>query len=173
MRVLASFLIGLYSPFVFSTHHENAFSVSPLWGYDYFGEAVHTEDHSMPLLAFSYDLTPQVGMEFLIGDTKSERTRPSLQNGETDTEESIYFFNAIYHFRKDKAFQPYLTGGLGINRLTNNDYDTSGETAADLGIGAEYFFINNIALRGDVRDINIFYDNRNDILASIGLTLLF
>lgn len=167
--------IGILSIFAatatYASHRAGSFGISGMYGYYNFGSSAHTEDHAMPLLGLSYDLTDQVGMELLIGDMSTDKTRPSQENGSTSANTALYMINAVYHYRKGQAFQPYITGGMGIIRLTNDDYDNNEQLGFNAGAGVEYYLAKDFALRGEVRGIYSPYDSRLDYMPSVGFTI--
>jgi outer membrane protein W len=172
-RLFFLFLFACYSMLTFAAHRQNDVYLSVMGGYYDFGDAARTKNGFFPSMSLGYDITQQVGVEFFGGYMNTERTRPSQANGSTDTTLALYLLNGVYHFRKDSLLQPYVTGGLGVISLTNNDYDASQNPAADIGGGIEYFLSPHIALKGDMRLINTFYLSRVDVLSSVGISVLF
>lgn len=171
IKVGISILSLLTATTCFASHRAGSFGISPMYGYYNFGSSAYTKDHAMPLLGLSYDVTDQVGMELLLGGTSTDKTRPSQENGKSSASAGLYMINAVYHYRKAQAFQPYITGGMGFLRLTNEDYDPDEQLGFNAAVGAEYFLTKNFALRGEVRGVYATSDARFDYIPSIGITL--
>lgn len=81
----------------------------------------------------------------------------------------IYKVDAVYHFPQIWKLSPYVAAGAG--GLTLNPEKGKARTRAmiDYGGGVEYFLLDRLALRGDVRHIITFNDTFNNVMYTAGL----
>ncbi len=143
---------------------ENQFSyaLSPYVGYHYFSDNRPYKDSFEAGIRAEKYLTDAWGVEFGVGwsPTKNEVTGNSK-------DDLTYSLNGTYHFLlSNPVFQPYLTAGLAGDYIEN--ISLNGPNA---GIGAQVFLADGIALRPEVRYINLL-NAREECVVSLGLTFL-
>ncbi len=85
--------------------------------------------------------------------------------------------NGVYNFEVAswEKVVPFLTAGVGIHSFSPDAGDGTTDLAINFGGGAKIFMTERLALRGDVRDNVIFFDNNttHNLSLSGGLTWFF
>lgn len=81
-----------------------------------------------------------------------------------------YFANYVHEFMQTSWFAPYALGGLGYERLGVEINGMNHDAFVQVGVGARFIATKWLHLKAEVRDAIIF-DGRNDLVASIGLTI--
>lgn len=136
----------------------------------------------------------QIGAEYMITDRFSveaaySRQNPSIDGNNTadhnmDIKDSRWHLDGLYYFKNGTRWVPYVAGGAGEGRF---DYDvddayapTAGfndhhdrETQINLGGGLRFFLTDHASLRADARVVHSLDENKNDIVASLGLSFSF
>jgi OOP family OmpA-OmpF porin len=124
--------------------------------------------------ALGYDFTDNWGTEFSASFIDS-----GTRHGDSvDVDTYFYHLDALYHFTYLGEFQPFLAAGVGGMTF---DYrgDVHGKDpsatafAFNYGGGFEYFIVENFALRGDLRHIITTDGGHNDLMGTVGITVLF
>lgn len=81
-----------------------------------------------------------------------------------------YFANYVHELMQTSWFAPYALGGLGYERLGIETNGMNHDAFVQVGIGARFIATKWLHLKAEVRDAIIF-DGRNDLVASVGLTI--
>lgn len=165
--ILALLMMGGQS---FGANRQGAIILTPIVGYYHYTDKRHIDNQTMGGFNLGYGLYDQWSAEFFFGKISSRQER----NDKRGVSGELYLLNGAYHFRVFSPLQPYVFGGVGAMRLgpeTNGDANT--QANFDAGGGLAYFFSDNIALRGDVRDVYTPVGGKNDYLASFGVSILF
>lgn len=141
---------------------------------------------------YSYGLTPYLGYH-IFDDKRDYKDRPeagirvekfldqvwSIEAGAgyvptkkvstgQDKDDLTYLLNVTYNFLLGKSkFIPYVTAGLGGDYIERNSLN-----GPNAGIGARWFLTDTVALRPEVRYINLL-KGREDYVISVGLNFLF
>jgi OOP family OmpA-OmpF porin len=161
---------------------EGAFSLSPMVGYYGFEGDQNTDDGIVAGLALGYNVSKRWATELEFRYIDTEIAPPNASN--EDLSASSLGLNALYHFRPDKDFVPYLSAGFGIMYFDAEDFDVDSDYIMNWGVGAKYFFTDNTALRADLRHIIDFHSDRewdrvsgddidHNYMASVGLFFQF
>ncbi|MDP2226954.1 MAG: OmpA family protein [Moraxellaceae bacterium] len=152
----------LLAPLTAAVQAEVTFT--PMASYHFFDGSKATEDHEGYALALGYRFTPAIALELHHG-----RTQTQLEVGGkvTDSRSSL---DAYYAFNADSRFSPYLLLGAGEGRYKAvAPGANSQDTIINGAVGAFFRFNDNVALRGEIRNVfNSDYDV-NDQLALLGL----
>lgn len=81
-----------------------------------------------------------------------------------------YFANYVHELMQTSWFAPYALGGLGYERLGIETNGMNHDAFVQVGVGARFIATKWLHLKAEVRDAIIF-DGRNDLVASVGLTI--
>lgn len=146
---------------------QGAFSVSPSIGYHAFDSNQKLDDAAAFGLSLGYNLTSRWAVEL---DGRFTSTETDLKSGEgsnVDVDVWNYSLNALYHFKPEGPFVPYLTGGFGNSVYLADGYKDDEDFHLNAGVGAKYFFSEDTALRLEARYIAGFHsDDRWDVTGS-------
>jgi len=168
---LTTFTLGFSAATVaVAGNRSGAISFSPMVSYFAFDNKQGLENEFMPNLNLGYGFNKNWGAELGLGWFRAETdTTPSRK-----VDGGLYTLNGLYHFLPDQHFDPYLTAGVGI-LYQHNPLSTfaSSQSILNAGGGAQYFVTQNIALRGDVRDVYTMNRGTHDLLFGLGLSFLF
>ena len=130
----------------FGAVKEGSFSVSPLVGGYSFDDDQHLDSTLVLGLRAGYNFTKNLGVEALY----DYATKANASGVGSDRSLNRLGGQALYHFFPDNAFVPYLAAGYSGLHFQGVE-GTHG--AFDYGVGAKYFLTDNVALRGDIRQI--------------------
>jgi OOP family OmpA-OmpF porin len=153
-------------------------SFTPVVGAYLFDGKQHLEANEVYGARVGYNFTDALGIEALFDYShNNESTHPAIKPGI-----SMYRYGGelLYHFFPSSMFVPYVAAGIaGVNYDGNSDgtfnkgYKKT-QAAFDYGIGAKLFLSENIALRGDVRQIIYRYDRTySNYESTIGVYFAF
>lgn len=129
-------------------------------------------------LAIGYNLTERLGWELSLGYIEAEAKTGDIDN----VDGYLAHLDLLYHFRPDKAFVPFVVGGLGaVSYRAGGDARNDENALFNLGAGFKYFLLDNVALRADVRglldidtgDSSREHDNFKNLAMTGGLTFQF
>ncbi len=135
--------------------------------YYHFSHKRDLKNTALPNIALAYNFNEHWGIEaawgFLHANQKdsedSSNDSPFFNTFNNDVEHetthgNLYTIDGIYRFNPYHRLEPYVIAGIGVLGLkpnTNNDSTQSGVLNA--GLGAQLFFGERVALRGEVKDI--------------------
>lgn len=130
-----------------------AFTLSGLLGgYGYGGEQ-DLEGGPVVGVRGGYNFTKYFGAEALFDYTKAESTEDDVADAHTFR----YGGDLLLHLWPDNNLVPYLAAGYGALSL-DLDHENVTKGIFDYGVGVKYFFTDDLALRGDARQL-IFRDD--------------
>lgn len=159
------------------------FEVGPFAGYHFFENDQNLKDNLTYGIRFGYSFTPKWAIEGALSTVSSEVDDSSLvgaSEGEfrsptEDVDLTLYQVDALYHFRPENKFSPYLVGGFG-----SADYSPSISSKEmstfNVGVGAKYWIAENFALRFEMRNhlvSEVFEHSFNNISATVGASFAF
>jgi len=135
------------------------------------------EDSPIYGLALGYNLTDRLGWELSLGYIEAEAKTGDIDN----VDGYLAHLDLLYHFRPDKAFVPFVEGGLGAVSYRPGSTSNDENALINLGVGFKYFFLDNVALRADVRglldidtgDSSREHDTYKNVAMTGGLTFQF
>ena len=174
-------------PFVSLAAHaqvtEGSYSLSPYVGQNLIHNRQNLDDSLVYGARLGYAFTPHFSLEGALGfvDTNVEDTTITgaregrYRSPVDDVEVNFYNLDALYHFHPDQRFNPYLVAGLGAARYSPEIADKDMATF-NFGLGAKYWFNDNLGLRFDLRDYvvgEVFQESFNNIQATVGLAFAF
>ncbi len=153
---------------VCSEHKTKVFTLTPSIGRYVFDCEQKIKTDLCFSLGAGYNFTKNWGLEAFLNylDTESKCCGD-------DVSASLYHLDGLYHFNIHPQFTPYCAAGLGSINLNYDQKDDESGFLFNYGAGAKYFFLENVALRGDLRHIISFDETYNNILISLGLTFQF
>lgn len=154
--------------------------VSPFGGYSFFEKRQNLEHSPVIGARLGYNFTDRLGIEGTWQFMKSEvdnRSIPFTREGQftspiNDVKTHQLKADLLFHFMPDKAFNPYITAGYGVNHYSPKINDRN-MSFVDFGVGAKYWLAENIALRGDVRDNLIFDEHIHNVETTLGVVFRF
>lgn len=143
------------APPLLAGERAGAFSVSPFIGGYTFDGAQHLETRPAYGLRLGYDVTKNFGVEGVFSYIPTESTRGfGSQNTIT------YHLDLLYNFQNESKLVPYLAiGGGGMNIDSTVFTKNTFTGTANVGGGLKYFITDDIAIRGDLRQIFLFNGN--------------
>jgi OOP family OmpA-OmpF porin len=145
----------------FAGNKEDQFSISALAGGISFDGKQHLESHPVVGLRLGYNFTKAFGVEGLFDYANTEGTI-----SDSNVDFFRYGGEMLYHFMPDNKFVPFVAAGYAA---VNFKHDTATNSAKepvgafDYGAGMKYFFMDDVALRGDVR--HLIYENKKTLHA--------
>jgi OOP family OmpA-OmpF porin len=163
-------LLTLFAVNGMSEIRKGSVSLNPNIGGYIFQGGQHIDDDLTYGLGLGYSFTENWGVE---GNFNYVNTDSNADSSDGEKVEAyLYRLDAVYHFMPENKLVPYLSAGVGAIRI-NGDIDNKGsDPLLDLGGGIKYFITENLAVRGDVRQI-ITDDPNYNLIYTVGLTYLF
>ena len=152
--VAASLLIMASA--AYAANKEETFSISPTFGGYTFDGRQHLDSNLLIGARVGYNFTKVFGVEALFDYVLPTDSTTGPMKGMATYR---YGGEMLYHFFPDNAFVPYLAAGYA--GLNFDGPDTRPRGAFDYGVGAKYFLKDNIAIRGDVRNLIYSTDRTN------------
>jgi OOP family OmpA-OmpF porin len=149
---------------------EGSVSLNPNIGGYVFQRGQHIDDDLAYGLGLGYNFTENWGVEGNFNYVNAD-SNASSSDGET-VEAYLYRLDALYHFMPEKKLVPYLAAGVGAIRIKGDINNKGSDPLLNYGAGVKYFLTENLALRGDVRQI-ITDDPNYNFIYTVGLTYLF
>jgi hypothetical protein len=148
-----------------------AITVTPTLGMDFFASKRDLNTASvLPAMALTYNVDDTWAIEGFYGALNTSYHSDS-HTGSVNGH--LYLVDGLYRFQAKGRCQPYLTGGLGVLYLNPNGTDAANQGNINIGAGTQLFFAENIALRGDIKDLYTMSGGKNDVLVSLGVSFLF
>jgi OmpA-OmpF porin, OOP family len=143
---------------------EGTLTLSPMIGGYVFEGNQHLDNGPAYGFAAGYNFGKNWGGElsFHVIDSHSDT--------EGDTDGYLLQLGGLYHFMPGKKLQPYVGAGSGFIVLDKQTAETTTRFLAYLGGGVEYFLTDNLALRGDVRYIEVFGTTNSNFMYTAGVT---
>lgn len=159
------------------------FEVSPFIGYHFFESEQNLENDLTYGIRFGYSFTRHWAVEgavSTIGTNVDDATISGASEGQfrspaDEVDLLLYLIDALYHFRPDNKFSPYVVGGYGAADYSPS-ISSEEMSTFNLGVGAKYWVADNLALRFEVRDHlvgEVFDHSYNNISATFGVSFAF
>jgi len=145
-------------------------TLTPAVGYYVFSNQRQIKNTAIPNAAIAYNFNDKWAIEGTVGIINTQSNTAGLPG----THGTLYLVDGLYRIKPYKIIEPYLTAGVGALNL-NNNYNNDALTQANInaGAGAQVFFTDCMAFRGEVRDLYTFVGGKNDVMFNLGLSLLF
>ena len=160
-----------------------SFELTPFAGYNLF-ESSQNLDHQFVFGGrIGYNFTRYFGIEAsgesihtnLEDRAKTAQTEGQFGHPMDKVHLTFYDIDAVYHFKPDGNFNPYISVGFGGVRYSPS-ISTQDMASFNVGVGAKLWVSDNIALRFDLRDhmVNeIMQERYHNLEATFGITFAF
>lgn len=159
------------------------FEVSPFVGYQMFQSKQNLENALTYGIRLGYNFTDRWALEGAVSMTGTSVDDASVTDPAKgqfaspidDVDLSLYQLDALYHFRPQNTFSPYVAFGYGMADYSPSISDKAMSTF-NLGIGAKYWLGENLAMRFDLRDhfvSELFDEGYHNLSATVGITFAF
>ncbi len=159
------------------------FELSPFVGYHLFESDQNLKDGLTYGIRFGYSITPRWAIEGAVSQVGSSVDDTSIVGASegqfrspmTDVDLTFYQLDALYHFRPDHKFSPYLVGGYGAADYSPS-ISSKEMSAFNLGAGAKYWLTDDLAMRFEVRNHlvgEVFDHSYNNLSATFGVSFAF
>lgn len=143
---------------------------------DFVPSTTEVENEVGYALALGYRFNPAFGLEANYGRTRSELEKPLVGPANNEIRDSRLSLDGYYAFNAEGTVSPYILLGGGEQRFKVVSSAAAATvpavnagTFANAALGAFVRFSDNVALRGEVRDVYTFDTENNDVLALLGL----
>jgi len=148
----------------------NTITLSPFIGGYTFDGTLHLRTRPEYGFRVGYNITPIWGVEGMYSNTPTELTKPQTPPT-NDVDTATYGMDILYHFMPKEKLVPFLAiGGRGFYADYPPSIHDKVSGGFDYGGGVKYFINDLIALRGDVRGILLFDQQRSNVEYSVGMT---
>jgi len=165
------------------TDNTGRLELSPFAGYHMFQSKQNLDDAFTYGVRLGYGLSPRWSIEGAVSMVGSEvddsslvATRSGQFSGPAgDVDLTLYQLDALYHFRPQSPFSPFIVLGYGAADYSPSISDKDMSTF-NLGVGAKYWMSDTIAMRFDLRDHyvgEVFSNSYHNLSATLGITLAF
>lgn len=134
-----------------------SFGLTPFVGGFLFDGVQHLEMMPMYGIRAGYNFTENFGFEGVFNYVRTEPTAGKYVIPGQGDKSNVYNYRGelLYHFMPKSRFVPFLAAGYGAQTIDPEKAKSDSHGAFSAGGGFKYFFTDNIALRGDVRDLVI------------------
>lgn len=157
-------------PLGYAANRENTAYIAPSVGYYHFSDKRDLDDDALWLLAGGFNFTSDWSVEAAYARIKTQSDTEPKPNVDIN----MYLFDLLYHFNSDQNFEPYVLAGFGVLNIDDStSNDPNDLVNGNVGVGLEYFFDRSVALRVDIRDLYTFSGGKNDLMATLGVRILF
>ena len=157
---------------------DGSLTISTMAGKCWFDSDYELQDNIQAGLAVGANITNNWGIELGVNYIDSSRL-VTPTGADEDVKAYFVHLDGLYHFMPENQFVPYLAAGLGGFAFDLDSEGTESDWSVNYGAGFKIFLIDQIAVRGDVRNV-ISWDDVTDPdetysnwLASIGLSFQF
>jgi OOP family OmpA-OmpF porin len=144
---------------------DGTITLSPLIGGYVFEGNQHLDNGPAYGFAAGYNFGKNWGSEFSFHVIDSHSSA-----GEGDADGYLFQIGGLYHFRPESKLQPYLQAGSGAIIIDKERSDTKTRFLISAGGGVEYFITDNLALRADMRYIQVFGTTNSNFMYTAGVT---
>ena len=148
--------------------HEGMFSITPHVGGFHFDDNLDLDDGYVVGVGAGYNFTENLSFEFVLDVVNMD-----TESGGEDMSGYMFRIDGLYHFRPEEKVVPYVAVGIGGMTFDPNIGDMETRLISNYGAGVKYYFMDNIALRGDVRHLFIEDQSHINILYTMGVDFLF
>ena len=160
-------------------YKQKLYEISPMFGYDMVEGNVGIKDdgHYFGGVEVQFNskdskLSPEFSVFYTPGADYDAKFAPK------DTSITRTAFNGVYTFDADDALVPFAKAGFGIEDVSDDVEGNSQGFFLDAGVGAKYFFTDNVALKAEALYMakvtgahNQYADNH--LVGMVGLTIAF
>jgi hypothetical protein len=173
LLALAGGLALLGSNAATAGNRAGAVTFTPGLGYDFFASKRHIRNTVVvPEIALGYNFDRNWGIEGQWGTFGTSYHGGYAQNqsvkGDLYTVAGLYHFNPYLH----DILEPYVSAGLGILYVHPNRSSADNQGDINAALGAQVFFAESVAFRGEVRDLYTMSGGKNDVMLNFGVSFL-
>lgn len=150
--------------------------INPFAAFQLFDDSRDLSETGTFGVGLEYRFKPNWAIEAMYSRADADRKNVS---GSSDFEE-IRVDGTYYFAGQDKAWNPYVSAGVGHADFGVNDtisYQTTGtdhdETRVNIGTGFRYNVSDSVSLRGDLREFHGIDDSTFDTQVSLGISFAF
>jgi len=153
-----------------------AWSITPFAGGYSFDDDENLDTSLLYGLRIGYNLTKEWSLEGVVtySDADGDHRLYGPQGSYKDDADMIgYRLEGLYNFLPDTDVVLFVAAGVGGRNL---DYDKAGDendVVLDYGVGFKWFFVEDWALRGDLRHLFIPDESDNNFEYTLGLSYFF
>jgi OmpA-OmpF porin, OOP family len=162
--VTAWLVLFLYATVTFAENCPGTYTASLFAGRARFDGDLHYFDEDFRGGAIGYEIGKKLSAELSYSFLHTEENK--VPGSDADATVSIMRAEALYHLprlKSDLTIVPFLAAGAGtfVFKSSRSGSSTDPDPAFDYGLGVKWFFIPDLAIRGDVRHA-IGFKNIND-----------
>ena len=157
---------------------EGSVTFSTSSGKMWFDSDYNLQDNTQVGISASTNLTRNWGVELGLNYVDSS-LKATMTGADKDVKTYFYHIDGLYHFTPEKQFVPYVAAGIGGLAFDPDDVGTENDYSFNYGGGFKIFLIENVAVRGDIRNV-ISWDDITDPdetysswLATLGVAFQF
>jgi OOP family OmpA-OmpF porin len=164
---------------------EGSVEVSPFVGFNFFDKNQNLKDHLELGGRLGYNVTKHFALEGtleFINTNVSDKSITAYRSGQFRSpmdKVDLYFYHldALFNFRPDERFNPFITFGFGGAhygpKISDRDMST-----VDVGVGAKVWIAERVAIRFDLRDnfvteVSPWQKGYQNLSAAVGLVFSF
>ncbi|PLX43880.1 MAG: outer membrane beta-barrel domain-containing protein [Deltaproteobacteria bacterium] len=167
LALLLSFAFAFGASPLYAANNAERVELSPFMGYAWFDDDLSIDDAPVFGVRLGYFLT----------ETWEAELSGYLASSEYDGGNDVNVFStdvdALYNFPGYGNFLPYLGAGVGLAGVDPQGESADYEFTANAAAGVRYFVTEDVAIRGDIREVHIFDDGDWNFIATVGLSLFF
>lgn len=165
---VASGLSLLASSFVNAGNRPGAFTFTPGVGVDFFAVKRDFNNTSvLPEISLTYNFDDRWAIEGTYNTFGTSYRNNRTVKGDLYLVDAIYRLTPIY-----TRIEPYVTAGFGVYYLNPNNTNANSQGNINLGVGAQLFFTDSIALRLEGRNLYTWVGGKNDQMINLGVSFL-
>lgn len=146
-------------------------SLSFAGGKFYFDQDRQMLNEGTGAVILGFNFSQRWGIEALMANFTTHFK--SVVNDDRRIHASVFAIDGVYHFNCYQPWVPFILAGVGVLGVNHNQNEANNQGNLNAGLGLEYFFERNLALRADVRDFWTITGAKNDVMWDVGFTFLF
>ncbi|MCH9813307.1 MAG: porin family protein [Epsilonproteobacteria bacterium] len=104
---------------------------------------------------------------------KARGVQTKSTSGYDDTHLNRIYVNAMYEFNNHNRLYPYVYAGLGYENVSDEAYDVEDQGFYNAGAGLRYGINDKVSLIADARAIRKIENRDIDIVAALGVGMIF
>jgi hypothetical protein len=169
LLISVGFISLLCQGIVFAENRPGAVTFTLSNAYYHFNTHRHLRNTGLPNVALAYDFNERWAIEAGMGIINTD-----ANNDTYGVHGSLYTLDGIYRFNKMKVLSPYVLAGVGVLGLKPVSNDIRQQGNLNAGIGTQIFFGDDIAIRGEFRDLlTTTGSTKNEWMVNLGISILF
>jgi hypothetical protein len=177
LAALMSTLVIVPAEHAAATNRAGAWTLTVGSAYDFFADKRNMHDAWMlPTIQLGYDIDQNWAIE---GGYGTFQTTQSAIGGGHNVSGDLYTVDGLYRLTNMGTthimypIEPYISAGVGVYHINPNGFNAQNLGNINAGLGAQMFFGDSVALRGEARDIYTWAGSKNDVTLGFGVSFLF